>query len=267
MIKLIGLGDNTVDTYIHKNMRFPGGNAVNVSVLAHRNGAEAAYLGWLGDDPNGHFLFKALQEEGLDVSHCRMVAGANSVSSVSLLGGDRVFGKSKPGVTPQIELNAEDFAYLGRFDVVHTSAFSHLERFLVELRRAVSWLSFDFSHRQAPEYLQATLPLVDMALLSCPDPTGLEARFRMIHALGPRLVLITSGKLGAWVSDGKKVYHQGVKPVEVVDTLGAGDAFMARFLVEFTCGTSLRQAMNLAAESAALNCQHYGAFGHGESIS
>ena len=46
--RIIGIGDNTVDTYIHLRKKFPGGNAVNVAALAHRNGAEAAYLGFVG---------------------------------------------------------------------------------------------------------------------------------------------------------------------------------------------------------------------------
>lgn len=42
MIRIIGVGDNTVDTYIHLKKAFPGGNALNVAVLARRNGADTA---------------------------------------------------------------------------------------------------------------------------------------------------------------------------------------------------------------------------------
>ena len=49
-MKLIALGDNVIDYYHNTQECFPGGNAVNVAVHAARLGAQAEYLGSLGDD-------------------------------------------------------------------------------------------------------------------------------------------------------------------------------------------------------------------------
>ncbi len=272
MTHLIGVGDNTVDTYTHLGMRFPGGNAVNVAVLAQRCGHPAAYLGWLGDDEDGRLIYSALQQERLDLSHCRVVAGQTAYSTVMLVDGDRVFGPADPGVCPQIALDEQDYAYLGQFDVVHSSVFSHLENGLAALKRASHCLSFDFSQERSPEYLERVLPHIDVALLSCSD-LALEAQQQLMcwiyDRMYPgerRLVLVTRGSEGAWVYDGQAFYHQGILPVEVIDTLGAGDAFAAHFLVEALDGTPIQQAMYLAAGSAAENCKHYGAFGYGQPI-
>ena len=48
-MKLIALGDNVIDYYHNTQECFPGGNAVNVAVHAARLGAQAEYLGSLGD--------------------------------------------------------------------------------------------------------------------------------------------------------------------------------------------------------------------------
>lgn len=48
----------------------------------------------------------------------------------------------------------------------------------------------------------------------------------------------------------------------VVDTLGAGDGFIAAFLVAFLRGTSLPVAMRAGAEMAARVCTWRGSFGH-----
>src|ERR1700742_3656694 len=69
--RILGLGDNTVDTYVDAGLQFPGGNAVNVAVLAQRRGAPASYLGCLGDDEAGALIATALATEGIDLSHCR----------------------------------------------------------------------------------------------------------------------------------------------------------------------------------------------------
>lgn len=60
-MKLIALGDNVIDYYHNTQECFPGGNAVNVAVHAARLGAQAEYLGSLGDDKMAHIVEKALR--------------------------------------------------------------------------------------------------------------------------------------------------------------------------------------------------------------
>lgn len=269
MPSIIGVGDNTVDTYIHQRMRYPGGNAVNVAVLAHRYGAEpAAYLGWLGSDANGRLVFDSLQQEGLDLSRCRVVGGPNAYSTVELVDGDRVFGPADHGVTAQIYLTEDDYDYIRGFDVVHTSVYSHIEPFLPRIKQSARRLTYDFSQERRPEYLERVMPYVDIALLSCSDLSLAEQESLMRHAhnLGALQVLVTRGGEGAWVFDGQQFHHQDVVPVQVVDTLGAGDAFAARFLYETANGVSIPEAMQLAAQSAAENCTIFGAFGYAQPM-
>lgn len=267
MGRMIGVGDNTVDTYVHLRTLFPGGNAVNVPVLAKRLGWDAAYLGWLGRDERGELILSALQAEGLDVSHCRVVDSLpTAFSSVELVDGDRVFGPSDAGACELIYLEPEDFDYLRTFDVVHTSVYSFLENQLPELKKASKVLAFDLSQRHDQEYLELVLPHVDIVFISLSDVAleEVEALMHKMYRMGPHLVVATRGKHGSWVYDGKKTYHQGIIPVEAVDSLGAGDAFAACLLVEISDGAPIPQAMLRAAQFAAENCTHYGAFGYGK---
>ena len=268
MTRLIGVGDNTVDTYLHKRMMFPGGNALNVAVLAHRYGHPAAYLGWLGKDIRGDLIMNALAKEGIDTSHCRMIEGEpTSFSTVTLVDGDRVFGEGNHGATNLIKLEDHDYEYISSFDLVHTSVFSYLESQIQALKQHSQRLSFDFSQELDDDYLKKVLPNVDIAFFSLADvdESGMHDLMHRAIDEGPSLVVMTHGKDGAWVFDGNQLYHQGVIRVEAVDTLGAGDAFAARFLVEYVDGTPIQLAMQRAAESAAQNCTWYGAFGHGVS--
>ena len=65
-MRILGLGDCCVDYYIHKKMAFPGGNAFNVSVYAAENGAEAGFLGTVGDDVIGEHILKCAREKHVD---------------------------------------------------------------------------------------------------------------------------------------------------------------------------------------------------------
>lgn len=268
MVRLVGVGDNTVDQYLHLGLMFPGGNAVNVPVLAQRLGHQGSYIGWLGNDVYGRLILDALAQEGIDTSRCRVVEGENAHCEVNLIDNDRVFGASTPGVTTQIALNDHDLAYIAAYDLAHTSIYSRLERDLPALHRAAALVSFDFSQNWTEDYLRQHAPYVDFALLSYPSQTVEEVERLMlwVHQLGPQLVLVTQGSAGARVLLDGEITHTGIMETEVVDTLGAGDSFIARFLVEHLSGTPVADAMRLAAESAAHTCTYYGAFGYGTPI-
>ena len=77
MIKVLGIGDNVCDKYLHIKTIYPGGNALNIAVFGKFLGAEAAYLGTLGDDEVGQHVYSVVRELGIDLSHCRMEEGEN----------------------------------------------------------------------------------------------------------------------------------------------------------------------------------------------
>jgi fructoselysine 6-kinase len=265
MVRVIGVGDNTVDRYLHLGRMFPGGNAVNVPVLAHRYGHPTSYIGWLGDDALGHLILGALREEGVDVSRCRVVDGPNAHSEVTLVESDRVFVGSDPGVRVQIALDDQDLDLVRQHDVTHTSIYSYVEPDLARLSRVSNCLSFDFSQEWDREYLAEVLPWVDVAFLSNPgQPREATVELmRWARSQGPAVVVVTRGEQDAMAYDGQQVYQQGAVETEMVDTLGAGDAFAARLLVEYLDGVPIADALAAAAESAAEACGYFGAFGHG----
>ncbi len=49
-MRLVAVGDNVVDCYPRLGLMFPGGNALGVAVHGRRSGAQAAYVGAVGDD-------------------------------------------------------------------------------------------------------------------------------------------------------------------------------------------------------------------------
>jgi fructoselysine 6-kinase len=268
MVKLVGVGDNTVDRYIHLNRMFPGGNSVNVPVLARRYSHESAYIGWLGDDPHGQLLYDSMRCEEVDLSRCRMVEGPNSYCEVRLVSGERIFGKSASGVSSQIKLERDDYRYISEYDITHTSVYSFLEEQLEELSKASERLSFDYSDRWSNEYLTKTAPNVDIAFLSASEQTKNEAENLIcwVNKMGVMLVVATQGTRGSLVYDGEQVYHQPIVETEVVDTLGAGDAFAARLMVEYFSGRTIEDSMRLAASSASETCGYYGAWDYGAPI-
>jgi len=268
-MRVVGVGDNTVDIYLNLGVMFPGGNAVNVPVFAKRLGAQASYIGWIGDDERGKLIHDALMDEGVDLSHTRQVEGENAFCEIDVIDGDRVFGNYSEGVRNQIQLKDSDYEFIADHDLTHTSVYSCIEPAIEKLHKASNVLSFDFSQDWDEDYLERMLPHVDIAILSSKEKTLEDNQLLFHHAksLGPDLILITGGKQGAILFDGIEFFHQGIyEAPSIADTLGAGDAFAAQFLVNYLDGKSIKESLNSAAKFAAVACQTHGAFGHGVPI-
>lgn len=264
MNRIIGVGDNVVDIYLDMNRMFPGGNALNVSVLARKSeGVEAGYLGILGDDRAGRHVLQSLISEGIDVSRVRVEKGSNAFARVTLIDGDRVFVGSDTGVSRITELTEEDYEYIKTFDVIHTSVYSSLEAFLPKLSR-LGKIAFDFSDRKDEDYLKKVCPYVNFAFLSGSDMTANEiSELQMrIAELGPQVVLVTRGAAGALLYINGEIFETGIEVVEVTDTLGAGDAYIARLLVGIMKGEPILLTLEACKKASAAVCSHYGAFGY-----
>ena len=262
-MRLLGAGDNVVDRYRDLGRMFPGGNALNVAVAARRAGAEAAYLGVVGNDRAGMVVRDALITEGVAVDRLRVADGPNAWADVTLVDGDRVFVASDETIS-MFRLDDADLAYAATFDLVHTGDCSGLETQLPELA-AVAPVSFDFSIHRERAYLEGILPHLTVACFSASDQDeeSVTALLADAVARGPRLALATRGTAPAILSDGRRTWHQPVRSGSVVDTLGAGDAFIGRFLVGVIAGEAPEISLGAADEAAAGTCGHYGAFGHG----
>ena len=149
------------------------------------------------------------------------------------------------------------------YDICHTSCYSNLEYELETLSR-VCKVSFDFSDEHDDDYMKRVCPFVTYAFFSGSDMSEEE-----IHALakkaagyGTKIIGITRGSKGSVFYDGTEFYTQGICKVDVVDAMGAGDAFIAAFLRHYADNKDMKEALSYAAERAAYACTYAGGFGH-----
>ena len=265
-VTLLTLGDNVVDRYLERGVLYPGGNAVNVAVHGRRCGAGAAYIGVVGTDLAGRAVLDALVAEGVDTSMLRIVEGPNASADVRVVDGNRVFDHGDPGVS-RFLLTPADFAAVAAATIVHTGECSMVENQLADISAAAPRLSFDFSERPR-DYIAEYAPLVDVAIRSLPFAAVGEAvdEARRIRDLGPSLVAVTMGAGGAVVLQGEQVVHAQAPATRVVDTLGAGDAFIGRLLTGLIADTPLPMLVGAATAYASSTCATFGAFGYETSL-
>ncbi|PSK67283.1 Fructosamine kinase FrlD [Micromonospora sp. MH33] len=261
-MRLLGAGDNVVDRYLDTGVMYPGGNAVNVAVYARRCGAESSYWGRVGTDRAGDVVLTALRAEQVDVSGVRRVTGANAHADVVVVDGDRIFKDSDDGVS-DFELSDADYTRLGDFDVVHTAYSGSLIE-AVPRMAGHTRVSFDFSNRYDEPYVARLLPHLYLAAHSGSDLDDEQVGALLADGLrrGARHVLVTRGGAGARLATAAGEFRQPSVATDVVDTMGAGDAFIAGLLTGLLTGDSPTAALTRAARTAAGACAVSGAFGH-----
>lgn len=280
MLGLLAVGLNVVDKYTRRGLMYPGGNELNVAVYAKWLGYRSGFIGVFGSDAAARSVVSVLDRVGVDHSHSRFAEGENGYALVDIVDGERVFGYyNHGGVTGlhPIVMDEGDLSYASGFDVVSTSINAHISIEEIQKIRGIGVpVSYDFSDFFTENLLREIAPEVDYAFLSCGERTigDIEWLLAEVWQLGCPLCVATRGAAGAITFDGVDFHRQPAVAVEVVDTMGAGDAFIAGFLLRhrMECqrgaegGASIVSALSAAAEFASKICTIEGAIGFGTPL-
>lgn len=261
MLKLATVGDNCIDYYAAQGKMFPGGNPINVAVYAVRSGLPASYTGAVGNDEYGSFMLKALSEKGVDASHVQILPGKTAVTQVELVDGERVFGDYDEGVLADFVISDEDIDFFCDHALLHTGLWGNAENDLPRIKARKLSVSFDFSTVKEGNVMETALPYVDYAFFSDEEESEELLTFmKDVYRKGPRIVTVTLGGNGSIAYDGNVFFRQGVVPTEVVDTMGAGDSFIAGFCKGIIEGMPIRECMKMGSECAAVTLGYMGAW-------
>ncbi|WP_201863207.1 PfkB family carbohydrate kinase [Microvirga soli] len=262
MTKIVAVGDNDVDCYHARNEMFPGGNCFNVAVFARRFGATASYVGAVGLDAAGDAMQRALVAEEVITDRLKVLPGSTAYCVIGHRNGDRVFLKYDLGVS-MFEPDDQDFTYVESFDAVHIGQSSGLDAHLVRFAKTAK-LSYDFSTRRDAHHRASIAPLCYLASISGGDLalSDAEALLRNTLDAGAQWCLVTRGDQGAILGRGDQIFRVPAVSIEAVDTLGAGDTFIARTLVGLLRKEEPPELLRAAAHEAAETCMRIGAVGH-----
>jgi fructoselysine 6-kinase len=255
---LIAVGDNCLDAYLTKGFVTVGGNALNVAVQWKRRGYNARYFGALGSDEEAEIMLAAIEQSGLERTDVEVAAGSSAVTLLGDDAGERRFLLESLGVGANFFPKCEYYDELLKADWVHlgTNANESLVRKLVT--DGVKF-SVDLSTR----HLDLPLDNVPLVFASGPDDPvePVKPLIERFKQAGAQQVVITCGKRGSFYDNGSELYSAGSVPVSVVDTCGAGDSFIATFLISrFVEGRSEAASLHLSAIRASETCTHLGGF-------
>jgi fructokinase len=262
--------------------RLPGGAPANVAACIARLGGTALFAGQVGRDAFGDCIEQALRDLGVDTKWLRRTAAARTALAFVTLSaaGERDFAFYRDPSADML-FAAEDVLpewfeghgifHFGTLSLTHPASRAATER-AVELARAAGWLvSFDPNARldlwpSPAAFVDAALPLMpschivklaehELSLLGGSASTPPE----FILGRGPRALLITYGAGGArLITAGSVDIRLPGLCVPVVDTTGAGDAFVGAFLFELSRRGVTAATLDSALRNHAAMCECLG---------
>lgn len=261
-IKIAAVGDNCMDIYDSTGQVFPGGNPVNVAVYIKRMKGNSSYIGVVGSDQYGKLMIEALNKKGVDISHVRIMEGNTAITHVELKNGDRILGEYEEGVMADFKLTNEDIDFICEHDLVVSGIWGMVESELYKFKERNVPVAFDFADKREHEITKKVMPYVDYAFFSCDDKNSEELYefMRRIKSMGPKIVVVTRGEKGSIAYDGQRFTEYGIIKCKVVDSMGAGDSYIAGFLLGIAEGKSIAESMIKGAKSSSETISYFGAW-------
>ena len=255
------MGDNCIDVYLGSCARSAvGGNALNVAVALSRRGTPAEYVGEVGNDENGRRVLDAATSVGVGVSRVRTIAGSTWRAFIAV--GERGVARvdhEDPGACGPYTPTERDIEFLAGFNHVHMANLADPVAVIEALHKRGVSTSYDYG--TASSWGDAGLPRIVFASSDGDDAQarGIE-RARAASAHGAELVIVTLGAGGSVAVDRHRVHVQPAQAIAPVDTLGAGDSYIAAFLASHLARAPLEVAMRVAGDAASETCLHWAAW-------
>ncbi|MFB4167285.1 fructoselysine 6-kinase [Virgibacillus sp. JSM 102003] len=260
-MRIAAVGDNCIDYYKGIKKIYSGGNAVNVAVYSARIGTQASYIGIIGTDAFGDKIYHDIKEKGVDVSHLHVSEGNTAVTYVELNNNDREFVGFNEGVMKNFNLTDEDIKFIAEHDIVHSGISGHCEKYFKIFKQRGLITSFDFSDEDKEELVDRLAPHLDYAFFSyVKDNPYIRSYLKSVVDRGSKIAVSTLGGNGSLAYDGKKYYKSKAKDIDVIDTMGAGDSFIAGFLNGIYQGGTIKVCMEKGGDTAAETIQYNGAW-------
>lgn len=253
----------------------PGGSAGNTLFALARMGADAKFLGKVGNCARGNFYRERFAELGGDSSRFKQGEQGNGhCLSLVTPDGERTM-RTDLGAAMTLapeEITPADFSGCDHAHIEGYLLFNEalMQRVLESAKEAGCRISLDLASFEVVHAAKATLPAilenyVDVVFANEEEAeayTGIKGDFpAMAEALAElcEIAAVKVGPQGSFVASGGEVQKIDAVPVNaVIDTTGAGDLWAAGFLFGLSKGRSLADCARIGSALGAAVVQQQG---------
>lgn len=267
-----------------------GGSPLNVAGWLSSLGHPVALATWIADDPHGDMIRQWMADRVVLMAPGSEGAERTSVANATLdVHGSASYDFDITWDLPPVELDGVAHLHTGSIAAVLEPGADKVFDVLQRAHAAGVTISYDPNVRPAlmvspervRERIEAIIALADVVRASDEDVAWLypdepaDEVLRRWQDLGPSLVVMTRGARGAQYLHGGRTGSVPARQASVVDTVGAGDSFMAglvaallddgllgrdRGLLETAAEPLVQEAIDRGIASAAVTVSRAGAY-------
>ena len=292
VLDIITIGESLIEFSTNQRLKeaeclhkYYGGDTLVVATAACRLNSKVGFITCLGDDAFKDYMLSSWQNEGLDVSHVKIVNEKNGIYLVSRAQGEqKEFIYYRKKIAPaKLTIEDIDEEYIKSAKVIYASGIT--QSLSLAAREAVkkafkiakdnniltaydpNYTSMISTTEDAKEYFNEIIPYTDILFMSSKYDTksifhieSLENIMKIISDMGVGTIVIKSSE-----HKGYHLYSQGKDAFvpfyteHVVDTTSSGDAFNGAFLHAITQSYGFVEAAKIASIDAGLQAQGIGA--------
>lgn len=281
MSKIVGIGANvfdtlyTVEAYPTEDTKMRA-NAVKASgggpcatglVAASKLGADCSFIGNLSDDNGGKFLKADFEKYGVDTGLIQVKPDYDTFCSCIWLAKETasrtcVFFR---GNVPPTELDEKALKAISGAEILMVDGNdmeAAIEGAKIAKENGTKILYdagglYEGVERLLP-YADILIPSEEFALGHTGAKTAEEAAKTLYEKYSPEVVVITQGKDGGIIYEGKEIEKYPVFLVDAVDSNGSGDVFHGAFAFAVTEKMSYSDACVFSSAVSALKCTKFG---------
>ena len=251
-----------------KNVKFDiGGGGTNTAVAFSRLGLKTGWIGKVGDDNYGDSILDLLKDEKIKFLG-KVEKGGITGNSIILDSREHnrtiltYKGVNDELTFKDIKLKKIKTKWLYYSSMMGSSLFTQ-KRLAQELVKLGTKLAFNPSeYLIKKENLKALLEICEVLIVNKEEAQLLTKKKDLLlglHALGPKIVVITDRNKSIKAYDGKKKYSLKPNKVKVVERTGAGDAFASGFVAGLIARKSIKDCMKLGLKEGESVIRHFGA--------
>ena len=248
------------------------GAAANVAYNVVTLGAQASFLGVVGDDEPGRKLEALLRETGI-ATHLKRDPGLRTTVKLRVIGRHQQLLRMDFESEPDHEALASQTEAFARLAPTHGAilfsdygkgGLAHIPAMISSARAAGQAVLVDPKGSDYSRYSGASIVTPNRAELqqvigSWRDPDELARKAQQLReTLKLGALLVTLGEDGMTLFDGQGALHVAAEAREVFDVTGAGDTVIATLAALVAAGMSLRAAMPLANKAGGIVVGKFG---------
>jgi len=253
-----------------------GGGGTNCAATFALQQLKTAYVGLIGNDAGGLDIFRELSDLGVSCNFIKTTDKAKTPYSIILSSPDNdrsilVYEGASHLLArediPWNEIKQTRWFYLSGLSGESSKVFEPIINFAAENKIKVA---VNPGHDQLTKdllVLKNLLGKIDILLVNQEEASSIagvdfkkEAElFSKFDGIVPGLAVMSRGKEGVAVSDGKNIYRAGIPSSGYVDRTGSGDAFGSGFVTAIVREEGIESAIQLGTANATATIQGIGA--------